>query len=226
MAGLGPTPLDFTSLFSRAEFLRGGPNGLSGATTLRVYGPRQRLPLYSFDSMLVTNISTIDAERVSYFLKANGRFSLYAFGRAIQAFRVQCILIDAATRDEIADALFDGDLINEEVAGARSRQAYEQFMALYEQELRISAAIRKKRKVQLEVRGYNYTGFVCSEKSGYASDADWMCITNFEFLALRAEIIPVPQSRLAIENTPQASTRGLVENTPGVRAAQEGIGNL
>jgi len=199
MAGLSPTPLTLPNLFSREEFFSGGPNGAEGITKIRSFDNQGNLR-HVFDSMLAVNVSSVDAERVSYFLKANGNISLYAFGRAVQAFRVQAILIDAATIDAANAAQLAGADLDTEIVGAKSRQAYEQFMALYEREFRISRAIRKKRKIKLEVRGYDYTGFICSEKSGYASNAEWMCIVNFEFLALRAEIIPVPQSRLSAES--------------------------
>ena len=222
MIGSAPTPLDIDRSFLRSEFFSGGPSGLEGVTKLRVFTRNGRL-LHTFDSMLVTTLSAVDTERVTYFLKANAAISLYAFGRAVNAYRVQCILIDGKTRGELIDSLTDGVSANTELVGVNSRQAYEEFMALYETEFRISKAVRRKRKVQLEIRGYNYTGFIVSEKSGYASNADWICITNFEFIVLRSEIIAVPQSKLALEHQTKGEGN-LLENTPGIKAAREGTG--
>lgn len=187
--------------FDRANFLSGGPNGPASeeVAEFRVTRRGERKPLYRFNSMLVSQLSTADVERSSYFLNANGKTSMFAFGRALNMMRLQCVLVDAVNRPEVVALLTgNGTGVSADGIAVKSQQAYEEFMAMYERELRASVARRKNNKVELFVRGQLYTGLVTSVSAGFAANADWLCVANIEFIVFSATLIDYPLSVLSV----------------------------
>jgi len=190
-----PTPPNLQ--FDREQFLSGGPGGPETEEVVEIrVADRKNTLLYRFNSMLVTQIGNADVERANYFMNANGKVSMFAFGRALNMMRLQCVLIDAVNRAEVVEALNSGEPADS--LGVKSQQAYEEFMALYERELRFSTARRNGRKISLFVRGQMYTGFVTGVNAGFAANADWLAIANIEFIVLSATTLNYSSSVLSV----------------------------
>lgn len=192
-----PTPAGLQ--FDRSQFLSGGPDPLEGPSEFRVYARGQNKPLYRFNSMLVTQIGSADVERANYFMNANGKVSMFAFGRALDMIRLQCILVDAVNRPDVVAMLTAQETgVPADQITDKSQAAYTEFMALYERELRMSVARRNNRKIELYIRGQIYTGFVTGVNAGFAANADWLCVANIEFMVLSATTIDYPVSTLSV----------------------------
>jgi len=173
----GQTPLNLT--FPRSQFLQGGPSADAEPATLLVFDDKNNL-LYQFDNMLVYQLSTADAEHTAFVQSSNATVKLYSFDRALAMLSVQLIVVDATAKDGDTDP------------DRFTQQAYQEFLWLYENELKISQGIRKRRNIAIEIRGFKHYGYFISETDGWASEGEWMVAATFEFIVLRSERMALP----------------------------------
>lgn len=181
--------------FSRDDFFVGGPSHEDGVPVeIRVEdgrSPRSApLVLHTFTNMLVQSASQVDAERTQYLLSSNNTVKLYTFNRAVTALSLQMLLIDGDPRGvEYDDPV-------------QFRQdAFEQFMWLYENELKMSQAVRRKRRIIVKIKDLDHEVLATQLTHGFASEAEWQVIANMELLFLSAEILNVGPSGVLKQGT-------------------------
>lgn len=163
------TPADVR--FSRANFLSGGPGSVGQRISLRVF-PRDRLtPIYQFDKMAVHQIAQMDAEHTMFVQASNRTVKLYSFDRAVLMLSIQLIAPDGV-----------GD------------SGYRELLWLYENELKISAAALKQRRIELTIHNMRYYGAVTSMVDGYTADSEQVVPVSMEFLVTSAEHVRIPDS--------------------------------
>lgn len=181
--------------FSREGFFAGGPSqGAEIQVEIRVEDGRFARslfdPLHRFTNMLVQNVSVIDAERTQYLLSSNNTVKLYVFNRSVTALSMQLVLMDADPKGVEFD-----DLVS------FRQDAFEQFMWLYENELRAPQSIRKQRRVILRFNELDYEVLFTNLAEGFASEGEWQVIANVEMLVLKAEMLNVGPAGLLKQGT-------------------------
>lgn len=173
--------------FSREDFFMGGPDQPEVPVEIRIEDGRvsRDVPevfrvLYKFTNMLVQSFSQVDAERTQYLLSSNDTVKLYTFGRSVTVIALQAVIIDGRPK---------GARQNED--SRYSQEAYEQFMWLYEHELKMSASLRKNRRVVVRIKDHDHEVLCSSYSDGFASQGEWMVMVNIELIVLNGQLLGI-----------------------------------
>jgi len=175
--------------FRREDFFSGGPVKIESPGEIRVEDGRvsRDVPevfrlLYKFTNMLVQSYSVVDSERTQFLLSSNNTVKLYSFDRSVTVVALQLLLID-------------GKLPTKELPANTPPQykqdGYPQFMWLLEHELKMSASVRKNRRIVIRVKGMDHEVLVSNYNDGFASQGEWMVMASLELVVLSSQLVGV-----------------------------------
>jgi hypothetical protein len=185
--------------FSREDFFSGGPALVDNQVELRVENglvsrdvPEVFRLIYRFTNMLVQSVSQVDAERTQYLLSSNDTVKLYTFDRAITVIALQAVLIDGKIPDKE---------LPKNAPPQYRQDGYEQFMWLYEHELRMNASVRKNRRIVLRTKNFDHEILVTNYHDGFASEGEWMVMASLEFIVLSSQLLGMGPSSIIGKGT-------------------------
>jgi len=164
--------------FSRDNLFLGGPEIRESITAIRVED-RAGTVLYRFTNMLVQVLQLVDAERTQYLISSNASVKLYTFNRSVVAANLQALLIDGSVKSKFP----------EEDLQEYRQDGLPQLMWLYENELKMTRAVRRQRRIVFEIKGFDYEVLITQLSPGIASGAEWIPVVNFELLVLDQELL-------------------------------------
>lgn len=184
--------------FSREDFFAGGPIHKEVPIEIRVEDGRvprgvpevSRL-LYKYTNMLVQSVSAVDAERTQYLLSSNDTVKLYTFDRSVTVLALQAVIVDGVQPQQ--------EQANE--PPHFNQDAFEQFMWLYEHELKVSESVRKNRRIVVRVNELDHEVLVTNYSDGFASQGEWLVMVNLELLVLNSQLISLGPAGMIRQGT-------------------------
>ena len=148
-----------------SRFTEDGPD--QNKSTILVYDRFGHLIL-NFDNMYVTQVADMDSEKVQYEVTSPSVTKAWFYDRHLKALSISSVMFDLVQQD--GTTVPQGQL--------------ELFEYLYDHYLRAPQVAHHRYRVELFVRGHQYTGFISNYSLGLASDDDNVGAVSFTFMVL------------------------------------------